>query len=71
MYTEEARKRLEAKRDAANRALNEMNPFAIQMAQGRITDETVKKSVMDSIKANALLAGIDISAWDGTPAPAE
>ena len=69
MYNEKARELLEAQRDAANSALNELNPFVKGVADGSITSATVKKRIMDSIKANALKAGTDISTWDGTPEP--
>jgi|TARA_Y100000034_G_scaffold90479_1_gene109033 hypothetical protein len=69
MNNAEAMTILVSKRAAVNAAINGLNEYADQMAKGHLTNSTVKKNIRDSVIANALIAGADISDWDGTVAP--
>ena len=71
MYNEEAETKLTAPRDANHRAITAFVRFNAGVAAGDYPDAAVRKRLMDVIKADALIAGIDIGPWDGTPAPVE
>ena len=60
---------LTAHRDFLNTAINGARRYREEITAGRWTGAGVKAAVMRQVKADALEGGLDISAWDGTPAP--
>lgn len=70
MNNEEAMAVLNAHRGWINAVINQMNRCIQEVAASRWS-ATVKSNEMGNIKATAAEAGVDISAWDGKPAPTE
>lgn len=66
MNNDEARDALIVVRNAANAVINQLNRY-VEEADNRLA--VAKASEMTSIKALATDAGVDLSNWDGTPAP--
>lgn len=66
MNNEEAMDILVARRDASNAAIQELARYRRESDNWKLA---VRTSRIDAIKKSARAAGVDISAWDGTPAP--
>tara|TARA_Y100000310_G_C20583140_1_gene764007 strand:- start:637 stop:849 length:213 start_codon:yes stop_codon:yes gene_type:complete len=68
MNNDEAMAALVSKRTAVNTAINEMNRFVRENGDWK---ETVKTEQWGTVKRLAASGGVDISGWEGTPAPVE
>ena len=66
MNNDQALAILTAKRTAVNSAINNLHKYVQETDNWKTA---VKTAQMTAIKASAAIAGADIAAWDGTPAP--
>lgn len=73
MNNEEAMALLIAKRAWINADINNLKLYIqeVYAKPPRWTDDAVKARERDKIKALAAKVGVDLSAWDGQPAPEE
>ena len=67
MNNDEAMAVLVANRNAINAAINGLNRYRQETDNWKAA---VKTSQMAEVKQFASNAGVDLSAWDGSPAPA-
>ena len=66
MNNEEAMVALETQRDAINSAINELNRYR---REGDNWKSSVKATRVAEVMVLSSRGGVDLSSWDGTPAP--
>jgi hypothetical protein len=66
MNNDEAMAALVAQRAAINAAIDGLNRYKKEGDDWKAASKTAR---MTEVKSDALSGGVDISTWDGTPAP--